>query len=153
SVNPSELALIRAGRTPGERPGEGHFAPGMWGALVRSRSLWAIACLYIFGSFGWSFFVSWMPRYLLDVHGMKFAESESVWKQPLLYGGVSCLVGGLLSDGLVRATGRKWLGRALFPFAGLTTAAVAIYSIRFVSRPEDAVLLSCLAGAAHDFGQ
>jgi MFS transporter, ACS family, glucarate transporter len=153
SVNAAELALIRSGRTAGEVPGDGHADPGMWRALVSSRSLQAMACLYIFGSFGWSFFVSWMPRYLLDVHGMKFDQSESVWKQPLLYGGVSCLLGGLLSDWLVRATGRKWLGRALFPFAGLTTAAAAIYSVRFVHDPDDAVLLMCLAGAAHDFGQ
>ena len=33
-------------------------------ALFTSRSLWAIMLMYVFGSFGWSFFVSWMPKYL-----------------------------------------------------------------------------------------
>jgi ACS family glucarate transporter-like MFS transporter len=66
---------------------------------------------------------------------------------------VSCLVGGVLSDRLVRATGRKWLGRALFPLTGLTTAAVAIYCVQFVSSPDQAVVLICLAGGAFDFGQ
>src|SRR5438477_7420128 len=102
----------------------------MWRSLVASRSLWALALLYLFGSFGWSFFVSWMPRYLRDAHGIPFDASESVWQQPLLYGGVSCLVGGLLSDRLVRSTGRKRLGRAVFPLLGLTTAAAAMCSIR-----------------------
>ena len=67
--------------------------------------------LYTFGSFGWSFFVSWMPRYLKDAHGIAFNASEQVWKQPLLYGGASCLLGGLVSDWLVRRTGRKRLTR------------------------------------------
>ncbi len=153
SVNGAELALIRSGQAAGEEAGHGHIAPGMWRALLSSRSLWALAAVYFFGSFGWSFFVSWMPDYLERIHGVKYDVSESLWKQPLLYGGVSCLVGGVLSDRLVRATGRKWLGRALFPVGGLIVAATAIYSVRFVSDPDHAVVLMCLAGAAYDFGQ
>src|SRR5262249_53270627 len=115
--------------------------------------LWALAFLYIFAGFGWSFFVSWMPRYLYEVHGMPFEESERVWYQPLLYGGVGCLLGGLLSDRLGRATGREWWGRALFPVGVLTAAAAAMYSVTFVNDAYTAVLLFCLAGAAFDLGQ
>lgn len=153
SVNAAELSIIRSGQSPDESRSHGHIEPGMMRALFSSPSLWALALLYVFGSFGWSFFVSWMPRYLEDVHGVHFAESESVWKQPLLYGGLSCLVGGMLSDWLVRATGRKWLGRALFPLAGLSTAAAAMYCVRFVHDPDHVIVLICLADAAFDFGQ
>lgn len=152
-VNGAELAVIRSGREHEQTETHGHIEPGMWTALLKSRSLWAMALLYIFGSFGWSFFVSWMPRYLEDVHGITFSSSQSVWKQPLLYGGASCLLGGWLSDVVVRHTGRKWFGRALFPLAGLTIAAAAIYSVKFVRDPDVAVLLLCLAGGAFDFGQ
>ena len=38
------------------------------GRLLTSRSLWALMFLYVFGSFGWSFFVTWMPQLLLDAH-------------------------------------------------------------------------------------
>jgi MFS family permease len=153
SVNAAELALIRTGRSSADSENHGHADPAMWRSLVASRSLWALALLYLFGSFGWSFFVSWMPRYLKDAHGIPFDASESVWQQPLLYGGISCLVGGLLSDRLVRATGRKRLGRAVFPLLGLTTAAAAMGCVRFVRDPDEAVALVCLAGAAYDFGQ
>ena len=153
SVNAAELALIRGGREGKDEGGHGAKGPGVWRALLGSRSLWAMAMLYIFADFGWSFFVSWMPRYLQDVHGVAFSGSESVWKQPFLYSGVSCLVGGLLSDRLVRATGRKWLGRAVFPLVGLSGAAAAIYAIRFVDNPESAVILMCVAGSSFDFGQ
>jgi MFS family permease len=153
SVNAAELALIRTGRSSADSEVHGHADPAMWRSLVASRSLWAMALLYLFGSFGWSFFVSWMPRYLKDAHGIPFDTSESVWQQPLLYGGISCLVGGLLSDRFVHATGRKRLGRAIFPLLGLTTAAAAMACVRFVRDPGEAVALVCLAGAAYDFGQ
>jgi MFS family permease len=152
-VNDAELALIRAGKPPGDDYGHGRVEPGMWRALLSSRSLWALAALYFFGSFGWSFFVSWMPDYLFRIHGVKYDISEAWWKQPLLYGGVSCLVGGLVSDWLVRATGRKRLGRAVCPVLGYAVAAAAIGSVRLVDTPDQAVLLMCLAGGAHDFGQ
>jgi MFS transporter, ACS family, glucarate transporter len=153
AVNAAELALIHSGRAAGDTGGHGRVEPGMWRALLASGSLWALTAYYVFASFGWSFFVSWMPQYLLENHHMTYDASESVWKQPLLYGGVSCIVGGFLSDWLVRRTGRKYLGRALFPLAGMTTAAVAIYCVRFVDDPNQAIALMCLAGAAHDFGQ
>ncbi|MBL8821189.1 MAG: MFS transporter [Planctomycetia bacterium] len=151
SVNAAELQLIRTGR----EKDVAHHVPfrELWRDLLANRSLLAIIGFYLFGSFGWSFFVSWMPRYLKDVHQFPFDLSESVWKQPLLYGGISCLLGGTLSDWLVRRTGRKWLGRAIFPLCGLTTAAIAIFCVPYVDNPEDAVILMCVAGAAFDFGQ
>lgn len=153
TVNASELELIRGKEqsnkaTPPRMPFRELFRN-----LLASRSLLAIAGFYFFGSFGWSFFVSWMPKYLDQVHHYTFDQSESIWKQPLLYGGVSCLLGGMLSDWLVRRTARKWLGRALFPFCGLTVAAIAIFCVRWVNNPEDAIILMCVAGAAFDFGQ
>ena len=152
-VNAAELALIRSGRAA-EGDGGSHAASaGVWRALLTSRNLWALTALYFLANFGWSFFVSWMPRYLLDVHKVRFEASESLWKQPLFYGGISCLVGGVLCDRLVRAPGWRRVGRALFPVAGLTTAAAAMFGARFASRPEWAIALICVAGAAYDFGQ
>ncbi|MFO0809170.1 MAG: MFS transporter [Gemmataceae bacterium] len=152
AVNDAELALIREGR-PTAETGHGQLPPGVWSALATSRSLWALMFLYVFGSFGWSFFVSWMPRYLLEAHGVAFDTSESLWKQPLLYGGLSCFVGGWLCDWLVRRTGRKRLARAVFPICGCLAAASAVFAVRFAPNADVAVALLCFAGAAYDFGQ
>src|SRR5207253_6200591 len=78
SVNAAEIALIREGATPGDGPGHGPIELGMWRALLTNRSLWALAALYFFGSFGWSFFVSWMPDYLQRFHGVSFNASEDI---------------------------------------------------------------------------
>lgn len=151
SVNDAELRLIRSGAPP--VPAHVRMPAGAWRALLTSRSLWALGCLYICGSFGWSFFVSWMPLYLKEAHGMTFAESEVEAGLPLFCGGITCLLGGWLSDRVVRRTGRKWLGRALFPMAGFTTAAVAMYCVPLARESWQVTALLCVANAGHDFGQ
>jgi MFS family permease len=151
SVNAAELRLIREG---GAVSAAHHSMPAeAWKALFRSSTLWAIACLYVCGSFGWSFFASWLPRYLKDVHQVEFEDSELMSGLPFLFGGIACLVGGTLSDFVVRRTRRKWLGRALFPFCGFGVAAVAMLCIPLTATPEEATLLLCVASAGHDFGQ
>jgi nitrate/nitrite transporter NarK len=94
-----------------------------------------------------------MPRFLKDVHGVTFEKSEWASAMPLFFGGLSCLLGGWLSDALVRATGWRRLGRALFPVAGCATAAAAMIGLRYVHSPQHAVVLMCVAAAAYDFGQ
>lgn len=153
TVNDTELALIREGRKSEDETPHQHTPPGLWRALFTSRSLWAMALLYLCGSFGWSFFVSWMPRFLDQVHKVSFERSEVVSGLPLFLGGISCLVGGSLSDLLVRRTGWRRLGRAIFPILGCTTAAMAMLGLRFVSTPTQAIVLMCVAAAAYDFGQ
>ena len=151
SVNAAEVELIESDHVP--EPAGHATPPGMWGALFGSPSLWAMALLYLCGSFGWSFFVSWMPRFLKDVHGVSFEKSELMNAMPLFFGGLSCLLGGYLSDRLVRRTGRRRLGRAIFPVAGCAVAAAAMLGLRMVGGTQQAVVLMCIAAAAFDFGQ
>lgn len=152
SVNQAELDLIRS--DPGNAPSdETHDGAHVWAALFASPSLWALALAYLCISFGWSFFVSWMPRYLLDVHHLSFKGSQTMDVLPMFCGGISCLIGGALSDGLVRLTGWTRFGRAIFPITGYLTAAVAMFAIRLTHTPGQAIFLMCLASAANDFGQ
>jgi ACS family glucarate transporter-like MFS transporter len=152
SVNAAELRLIKGFDRP--TTAQNHSMPGyVWKALLTSRSLWAIGCLYICYSFGWSFFVSWMPKYLKEKHQVAFQDSELMSGLPLFFGGIACLVGGALSDWLVRRLGWKWLGRALFPACGYSVAALAMFSVQFTETAEQAAFLLCLAAAGGDFGQ
>jgi ACS family glucarate transporter-like MFS transporter len=151
SVNAAELALIDSGRPEAaERPRMDRQA---WRALFTSRSLWAMALLYISNSFGWSFYVSWLPAYLKAVHRIEFDQSQVMSGLPLFSGGLSCLAGGWLSDRLVKWTGRKWLGRAALPILGYGIAAAAMYALPWVSSSRQAVLLMCIASMGGDLGQ
>jgi sugar phosphate permease len=149
SVNEAELSVIGGGK-----PIKPHATRDgkVWLALVSSPSLWGLSMVYVFGSFGWSFFVSWMPKFLLDVHHISFKDSEWMSAMPMLCGGVTCLIGGFVSDAIVKRTGRKRFGRAVFPVVGHVIAAVAIFGLRYVHTPLQAVVLMSVTMAAYDLG-
>ncbi|HEY2587884.1 MAG TPA: MFS transporter [Tepidisphaeraceae bacterium] len=152
-VNDAELDLIQSGGAESETPRESHGGWRVWAALFSSGSLWSLALAYLCISFGWSFFVSWMPQYLEDAHHLSFKGSQAMDVLPLFCGGISCLLGGICSDALVHATGWTRSGRAVFPICGYLTAAAAMFAIRLTHTPGQAIALMCVASAANDFGQ
>jgi MFS transporter, ACS family, glucarate transporter len=151
SVSPVELHHIVAGRGPMEADHGGNIK--VWARLFSSPSLWALALYYFCGSIGWSFFVSWMPRYMKDVQHVSFDKSEWSSALPLICGGIACFVGGVLSDGFVKRSGRRRLGRAVFPVTGCLVAAAAMLAIQHAETALSATILMCVAATAFDFGQ
>ena len=151
AVNAAERELITRDAPPESR---GHSMPsGSWGMLLRTPSLWALGAFYLFGSFGWSFFVSWMPDYFNKHLQVPYQKSSWLTAGPLFFGGISCIVGGALSHALVARTGRKRLYRAIFPISGALTACVSMLLLMHARTPLQATILLCLAAAAFDFGQ
>ncbi|MFO0901754.1 MAG: MFS transporter [Pirellulales bacterium] len=153
SVNQAELALITHGTRRGAAKA-GHGMPShLWKHLLTNRSLIALGVLYLCGSFGWSFFASWMPKYFKEVQNLEYNESQWMAAAPLFCGGISCIVGGILCNITVARLQNKWLARALFPICGYTTAALCMLRIPYVNSSTEAIVLLCIAEAAHDFGQ
>lgn len=151
SVNAAELELITRGAPPEVK---GHTMPApLWRSLLTDRSLWAMGLYYLCGSFGWSFFASWMPRFFKEVQKVPYERSEWMTAAPLFLGGIACLGGGALSQWLVARTGWRRAGRAVFPIFGASTAGVAMFFIPHMKTPMQATVLLCVASAAYDFGQ
>ncbi|HSZ57349.1 MAG TPA: MFS transporter [Tepidisphaeraceae bacterium] len=153
SVDEAELALIRAGRAQADPHAQTAMSRRLWVELFSSGRLWAIAAAYMCGSFGWSFFVSWMPRYMTSVHHPSATMGKWLNTTPLLVGGAACMLGGALSDQLVRASGSIRLGRGVFPVFGYTTAAISMACIPFAHTPGQAIALMCLGSFGNDMGQ
>jgi MFS family permease len=151
SVSAAERAYIESGR--GHIETSHQMSAAMWRKLFSAPSLWAIAAYYFCGSIGWSFFVSWMPRYMKEVQGVAFERSEWASAAPLFCGGIACFVGGMLSDSLVKWSGRRRLGRAVFPICGCLLAAASMLAIPHATSAWSATILMCFAAAAFDFGQ
>lgn len=151
TVSAAELSHIEAGRGTMETSHRADAA--VWARLFSSPSLWAVAMYYFCGSIGWSFFMSWMPRYMKDVQGVTFENSEWSSALPLICGGVACLVGGVLSDRFIERSGRRRLGRAIFPVTGCLVAAAAMLTIPFADNARSATISMCVASFAYDFGQ
>lgn len=151
SVSPDELEYIETGR--GQTEFNHRMSARHWNRLFTSPSLWAIAVYYACGGFGWSFFMSWMPRYMKEVQGVTFQGSEWSTALPFICGGIACFAGGVLSDALVKATGWRRFGRAIFPIGGCLIAAAAMLAIPYAHTASSATLCMCIASAAYDFGQ
>jgi MFS transporter, ACS family, glucarate transporter len=108
SVNAAELALIRARAAEAEA---GH-ARVPWMKLISSGNLWALCIMYFCQAYGWYFYITYLPRFLEKQYGVTSADPwGAIYKGgPLWMGAIGCLVGGFLTDWLVRKIGRR-LGR------------------------------------------
>ena len=152
TVNGAELALITAGRGETVHAHE-KLDARTWRALFSSRQLWFIALAYMCGSFGWSFFVSWMKPYLAAAHHPSPQLQNWLNTLPLLVGGATCILGGVLTDALLKRTGNARFARAIFPRCGFAVAAIAMAAIPFAPNAGVAVALMCLGSFGNDLGQ
>jgi MFS family permease len=81
-VNPAELALIEENRVGST----GHVAVP-WAKILRSRTVWLLFVQYFCFGYGWYFYITWLPTYLLEVRGADFKTSPLLAWVPNLLGG------------------------------------------------------------------
>jgi ACS family glucarate transporter-like MFS transporter len=121
SANALECRLIRGDVAAGSIYDDHHQAGMPWLRLL-SPNLVAVYLAAASVSFCWYFNITFLPRYLKDRHALDYGDSELLSGLPLLAGGVACLLGGALSDYLVRRLGSKRWGRSLPGFLGFLLA-------------------------------
>ncbi len=145
AVSESELASIRAGRR--RRTSQSHAVP--WRSLLGDGNLWALFAMYFCSAYGFYFFVTWLPTYLVDEHGLTLERSGLYAALPLLAGAMACVAGGALSDWLVRRAGLSW-GRRSVGIGGFALAAVGFALAAGADGPLEAVLWMAFAQGAQD---
>jgi MFS family permease len=136
SVNAEEREIIHRGH---EQRDEIDHAKVPWGRLLRSGNLWTIMWMYFTFSYGWYFYITWMPTYLKS-RGV----SMSYGGMPLLFGAIGSVLGGLLTDYVVRKTGnlknRRWIG-----FGGFFLGSLAMAASVTVDNPMESLVVISLA--------
>jgi MFS family permease len=148
--NDAERDLIRTGPYSWKADQhEGHPRPP-WRLILTSPNLWALGLASACVSFGWYFYPTWQPEYLKKVHGIEFANSELLTGLPFLCGAFGALLGGGLSDRLVRRLGSRRWGRSLIGVVGFTGAGLCVLCTGLVSEAWQAVTLLCLAFFIND---
>jgi MFS transporter, ACS family, glucarate transporter len=148
-VNPAELAVIRAGRTP---EASHHGVP--WGRILTSGNLWILCVMYFCGAYGWYFNITWLPKYLGEHYGVT-KDAWGVWASllagaPLLFGALACIVGGLLTDWFIRRSGNRRWGRRLFGVVGHGLCALCYAASMYSRNPWLFVLGITLAAFWND---
>jgi sugar phosphate permease len=113
-VNRLELAYIREcsfdgvaplPRVAQKRPEE------PWKKIFGSRNMWYIAVSYGCFYYGTYFYVTWFPDYLLQYRHVSLKTMGTLAPLPLVAGMVGDLLGGSLTDGIYRKTGRLKFAR------------------------------------------
>ncbi|MCA8997415.1 MAG: MFS transporter [Planctomycetaceae bacterium] len=127
-VNEAEQELITHFNTPaGKKP------PFPWKEIVTSRSLWLLSFSQFGTNIGWAFLVTWLPRYLDEVHQVPFAQRGLMVAIPIFCGWPGVIFGGWLTDRMATRFGLRW-GRAL-PI-GLTRFVAAFCYLAMLLEPS-----------------
>lgn len=111
--------------------------------VLKSRSLWLMSISQFLAVMGWTFLVTWFPRYLLEVHHVPFETRGWMIAIPLWCGWFGMLFGGWLTDALTRRLGLQW-GRALPIGVGRTCAGFCFLFVVFV-QPSAWLAVGCFA--------
>jgi MFS family permease len=148
AVNAAELAYIRGGALDA---GENRrLGPLPWLRIFHSGTMWALFGMYFCSAYGFFFFVTWLPTYLVEEHGLTLERSGWYATLPLGAGALACLIGGTLSGWLVRRTGSVKWGRRLVGIGGFFLAALGFAGAAIVRDPLVSVLCLAFAQGSHD---
>ena len=143
AVNAEELREIRVGGA--ER--RSHEAVP-WSAIAGNPSLLALCAMYGFAIYGWYFYITWLPTYLLRVRGFDLRQAGFLSALPLFAIAAGVFAGGAASDRLAKRWGAR-RGRRAPGLCGFPLAALAVAG--GISTPDaliSALLLALAAGLA-----
>ncbi len=141
SVNTAEAELIE--QTRGLPPVQRH---GDWQEVFRIPSLLPLCLQYVANSYGYYFFITWLPTYLAKARGMSSAELAIFSGLPLTLSAIADVTGGFTTDALCRRfgvrNGIRGIGVASYIFA-----AAAMLAGTLASNPHIGGTLIAIGGA------
>jgi ACS family glucarate transporter-like MFS transporter len=157
-ISPNFAASFRSEHTPAHRSASllenlpdkqpVRHARVPWKQLFRSRSMILLSGMYFGVIYGWYFFLTWMPKYLLSARGFDLKTVGWLAMLPLLFMAIGVALAGWTSDRLVSHVGLRW-GRRIPGLVGLPLAAVfLVVAIETADGKVSAFLFAAAAGLA-----
>lgn len=149
-VNRQECELIAVGQ-PVSSNTTGIRTKLPWGRMLSSVSLWNLSASQLGTNIGWAFLVTWLPRYLREVHHVPFEERSMMASVPLWVGWFGMLSGGWSTDRLTQGLGLR-IGRS-WPI-GLSRFVGAAAFLAMLTHPSawTATILFAVVAFTTDFG-
>lgn len=143
-MNDAERALLR----DIEPPTAHGRAP--WGAILRSKDVWLLCVQYFCLSYGWYFYITWLPTYLREGRGLNLSTSALLGGLPLFFGGIGNPTGVWLTSVVRRATGNERLARKAVCCAGFAGASAFLILSTHMKDPLMAILAISMASFSND---
>lgn len=150
TVNQAELDYIEAGGG-GEYKGEPvRFKWNHIRLLLSQRQIVGASIGQFGGNSTQVFFVTWFPTYLVTARGMTFIQAGVMTSLPYIGASLGVILGGLISDAMLKRTGSANLARKL-PIVGGMLLASTIVAANYVPAGNNAAVILIMSIAF--FGQ
>jgi len=150
TVNREELAYIEAGGGGEYKGAPTRFNWNQITALLRHRQIVGASIGQFGGNSTLVFFLTWFPTYLVTERGMSFIRAGIMASVPYIAASVGVLVGGFVSDSLLKRSGSANLARKLPIVSGLVLASTII-AANYVPAGQNWLVIAILSVAF--FGQ
>jgi sugar phosphate permease len=121
-----------------------------WSRLLQSRAVWMLCWQYFFLSYGWYFYITWLPTYLREGRHMNLMQSAWMGVLPLFFGGIGNMAGVYLGARLTRATGSVPRARRYVAFLGFLGASAFLILSTRMHDPSMAVVSIAMASFCND---
>ena len=141
AVNPAEAELIEQTRGLPAQDRRGTFSE-----VFRIPSLLPLCLQYVANSYGYYFFITWLPTYLAKARGMSSAELAIFSGLPLTLSAIADVSGGFTTDALCRRLGLR-AGMRSIGVVSYLLAAAAMIGGTLASNPRVGGTLIALGGA------
>jgi sugar phosphate permease len=121
-----------------------------WGLFLRSRSVWLLCMQYWCLSYGWYFYITWLPTYLKEARGLDMGQSAVLAGLPLFLGGLGSLFGGFFQGLLAQRLNSVARARRLSAYIGFTGATLLLILSTNLQNPLYAMIAMGFASFSND---
>ncbi|WP_363181974.1 MFS transporter [Sphingomonas quercus] len=140
-VNEAELARINGAL--------GIFKKGKrkvpWGQILSNRQMYVLGAMYFCYAYDIGVFLSWFPKYLNAARGIDLAQMGFYASVPFLAGLVGDITGGVVSDEILKKTGKLAFARRIVSVTGFWISAGAVTLAAWVDDPVVSICWFALA--------
>lgn len=145
SVNAAELALMDGA----ERNAPSH-ASVPWRKLCSNPSVLLLWLQYFCMSYGWYFYITWLPTYLREARHVSLEKSAVLAGFPLFFGGIGCFFGGWLAKRLAERSGNVRRARRIVASSGLLMAGAMLVVATRIDNTVFAMMALGMASFSND---
>jgi MFS family permease len=145
-----------------------------WDRVLRSRSVWFLWAQYFCLTYGWFFYVTWLPTYLKETRGLELDQNALMrWLEsmlngwltsertrqvmvaalagvPLFFGGFGSIVSGWMTPSLSRVTGSMSAARRALALIGFGGSGILLVWSFYIRDPLWAMFAMGLASLCND---
>lgn len=147
SVNRAELAHIRGLNPDGSIKVLNIVARPQipWRCILHSLNMWYIAIGYCCYFFGTNFYLTWYPTYLREYRHMSLKSVGLLGTLPLIGAMAGNVVGGTITDAILKRTGRARFARRVVAAPGFILAGLCVIPAAMTHSALTSIL--CLAAS------